>query len=157
MKKIIQLTVIALLLVTYSGEPVKEALAATPTVVNKAQSENAPTAEQTTQDEPQEQPKRELTTKQTYMQQAGISESDWGYVDYIITHESSWNPSAVNYLGCIGLYQACPSGNKPVLVSKCPDWQKNIVCSLQEAASYAIARYGSWSEAYSFWQANHWW
>ena len=31
-----------------------------------------------------------------WMAQAGIAESDYGYVDYIVSHESGWNPNAVN-------------------------------------------------------------
>ena len=98
-----------------------------------------------------------LTDKQRIMSAAGIAANDYGAVDYIITRESSWNSAAINYLGCIGLYQACPSGHKATLETNCPDWQTNSVCSLRQAASYAVARYGSWWGAQSFWASNGWW
>lgn len=49
-----------------------------------------------------------------WMAAAGIAESDWGYVDYIVSKESSWNPNAVNSSsGASGLVQALPCGKVP--------------------------------------------
>lgn len=86
-----------------------------------------------------------------WMRAAGIAESDWGYVDYIVSRESGWNPNATNASsGACGLVQALPC-------SKVPGGGYNPVANLQWATGYAVGRYGSWAGAYSFWTANHWW
>lgn len=86
-----------------------------------------------------------------WMAQAGISESDYTYVDYIISHESSWNPSAINAgSGACGLPQALPC-------SKLGDNWSNPITALQWANTYATDRYGSWYAAYQFWITNKWW
>lgn len=89
-----------------------------------------------------------------WMRAAGIDESQFGAVDFIIGRESGWRPGALNGSGCAGLGQACP-GSK--LVRACPDWQTNPVCQLQFFSGYANARYGSWQGAYNFWISNRWW
>ena len=89
--------------------------------------------------------------KSTWLAASGIPQSDWGYVDYIISHESSWRPDARNSGGCLGLAQACP-GTK--ILAVCPTLDP--VCQLQWANAYA-ARYKGWAGAYSFWLANKWW
>lgn len=82
---------------------------------------------------------------------AGIAESDWGYVDYIVSRESGWNPNATNSSsGACGLVQAYPC-------SKVPGSGYNPVDNLSWANGYAVGRYGSWAGAYSFWTSNHWW
>lgn len=86
-----------------------------------------------------------------WMAEAGIAESDWGYVDYIATRESGWNPNATNpSSGACGLIQAHPC-------SKVPGSGYNPVDNLRWANGYAVGRYGSWEGAYNFWVANHWW
>ncbi len=85
---------------------------------------------------------------------AGISPSDYTYVDYVITHESHWNPAAVNAGGCAGLGQACP-GSK--LAAACPNWQNDPVCQLKFFSGYANSRYGGWAGAYQAKQAKGWW
>lgn len=86
-----------------------------------------------------------------WMAAAGIAESDWGYVDYIVSKESSWNPNAVNSSsGASGLVQALPCG-------KVPGSCFNPVDNLKWADGYAKNRYGSWAGAYNFWTSNHWW
>lgn len=86
-----------------------------------------------------------------WMAEAGIAESDWGYVDYIVTRESHWNPNATNASsGACGLVQALPC-------SKVPGSGYNPVDNLRWANAYATGRYGSWAQAYAFWTANHWW
>jgi hypothetical protein len=89
----------------------------------------------------------------TWMIQAGISEKDWGYVDYIMSHESGWRPGAVNAIGCVGLGQNCGSW----LVEACPLWQVDPVCQLKRFAVYANERYGGWEQAYNEWLWKHWW
>lgn len=86
-----------------------------------------------------------------WMAAAGIPESDWGYVDYIATRESGWNPNATNpSSGACGLIQAYPC-------SKVPGNGYNPIDNLTWANGYAVGRYGSWAQAYDFWTSNHWW
>lgn len=86
-----------------------------------------------------------------WMAAAGIAESDWGFVDYIASAESGWNPNATNASsGACGLIQAYPC-------SKVPGNGYNPVDNLRWASGYAVGRYGSWADAVKFWQANHWW
>jgi uncharacterized protein YabE (DUF348 family) len=93
-------------------------------------------------------------SKTDWMRAAGIDPSQYPYVDQIIARESGWNPGAVSANRCIGLGQRCSA---QVLISECPAWQNDPVCQLGHFNSYAVGRYGSWQNAYSFWQANHWW
>ncbi|MBL5973282.1 MAG: hypothetical protein D3X82_05800 [Candidatus Leucobacter sulfamidivorax] len=86
-----------------------------------------------------------------WMAAAGIPESDWGYVDAIVSRESGWNPNATNASsGACGLVQALPC-------SKVPGSGYDPVDNLRWAIGYAHGRYGGWAQAYEFWQANHWW
>ena len=94
-------------------------------------------------------------SKADWMRAAGISDSDFGYVDYIISHESGWNYHAVNRSsGAYGLPQSLPAGK---LASAGADWRDNPVTQLRWAHNYAVGRYGSWEAAYYFWTVNHWW
>lgn len=94
-------------------------------------------------------------SKGDWMRAAGISDSDFGYVDYIISHESGWNYHAVNRSsGAYGLPQSLPAGK---LASAGADWRDNPVTQLRWAHNYAVGRYGSWEAAYRFWTVNHWW
>lgn len=86
-----------------------------------------------------------------WMAAAGIAESDWGYVDYVVSRESGWNPNATNSgSGACGLVQALPC-------SKVPGNGYDPVDNLRWANGYAVGRYGSWSGAYDFWVSNSWW
>lgn len=79
-----------------------------------------------------------------WMAAAGIAESDWGYVDYIVSRESTWNPNAINPSGgYCGLVQIAPLHG----VENCTD----PVVNLTWATSYAVGRYGSWEGAYNHW------
>lgn len=87
-----------------------------------------------------------------WMAAAGIPESDWGYVDAIVSRESGWNPNATNASsGACGLVQALPCSKVPGGNGYDP------VANLSWAIGYAHGRYGGWEGAYNFWQANHWW
>ena len=90
------------------------------------------------------------------MAAAGISSSDYGYVEFIISHESGWGYTKYNYSGsgAYGLCQALP-GSK--MASAGDDWQTNPITQLRWCNGYAVGRYGSWANAYSFWTTNHWW
>lgn len=95
-----------------------------------------------------------------WMAAAGISASDYGYVNYIVDHEDhSWEPCKVQggavdctYPGTAmvgyGLVQATP-GSK--MASAGSDWQTNPITQLRWATSYAVGKYGSWQAAYNHW------
>lgn len=86
---------------------------------------------------------------------AGIKPADYEYVDYIVSKESRWNPTARNASsGAYGLCQALP-GTK--MASAGADWETNPVTQLRWCNGYATARYGSWQAAYNFWLRNHYW
>lgn len=94
--------------------------------------------------------------KYDYMAAAGIPSSEWGYVDYIVTRESSWRPHVWNTLGsgAYGLCQALPARK---MATAGPDYMTNAITQLKWCDSYAKSRYGSWAKAYQFWTRNHWW
>jgi uncharacterized protein YabE (DUF348 family) len=95
------------------------------------------------------------TDRTGLMAAAGISSSDYPYVDFIISHESSWNYLARNpSSGAYGLCQSLPASK---MASAGPDWEHNPVTQLRWCHGYALGRYGSWGAAYDFWQRNHWW
>ena len=88
-----------------------------------------------------------------WMAAAGISPSDYGYVNYIISHESSWRPNATN-----GKYWGLYQTSKARLVNDCgSNWVNDPVCQLRSATGYANSRYGSWANAYQRWRAQGWW
>lgn len=93
--------------------------------------------------------------KEAVMVAAGIARSDFAYVNYIVGRESGWNAAAINRSsGATGLCQALP-GSK--MASAGADWASNPVTQLRWCNGYASARYGSWSAAYNFWLAKHYW
>ncbi|NEB07689.1 transglycosylase SLT domain-containing protein [Streptomyces coelicoflavus] len=72
----------------------------------------------------------------------------------IVNHESSWNYQAVNpSSGAYGLFQALPAGK---YASAGADWRTNPATQIKWGLSYMDNRYGSPCEAWTFWQANHW-
>lgn len=91
--------------------------------------------------------------KTRIMAAAGISSGDYGYVNYVISRESNWNPASVSGSGCAGLGQACPETK---LATACPAWRVDAVCQLQYFTGYA-GRYGGWGGAYNFWVSHGWW
>lgn len=89
------------------------------------------------------------------MERAGVEQKDYEDVDYIVSHESSWNYKAVNSeSGAYGLCQALP-GNK--MASSGDDWRNNPVTQMKWCDGYATDRYGSWQNASDFWRKNEWW
>jgi len=85
---------------------------------------------------------------------AGIRPNDYSYADYIISHESGWNPEAQNASGAYGLCQALP-GSK--MASYGSDWASNPITQLRWCNGYAVGHYGSWASAYYFWVNNRYW
>jgi uncharacterized protein YabE (DUF348 family) len=107
--------------------------------------------------------------KQAVMAQAGISPSDYKYVDYIASHEGGWcptkiqgthncpgymSPSDVPAHGGYGIFQATP-GSK--MASAGGDWATSAVTQIRWATGYAVGRYGSWAAAYNHWTVSHNW
>lgn len=89
--------------------------------------------------------------KESWMRAAGIPEDQWGYVDFIVNRESSWNPNALNASsGACGLGQFLPCSKVTG-----GSWNDPVV-SLKFQKSYVEDRYGSYKNAYAFWQANSW-
>lgn len=111
-----------------------------------------------------QEPVKQIVAKGTYvdiakdrttvMAAAGIARSDFTYADYVIEHESRWNPAAVNSSGCTGLGQACP-GSK--LAAACPNWRTDPVCQMRYFDGYAKGRYSGWYGAYQHKVAKGWW
>ncbi len=91
-----------------------------------------------------------------WMRAAGIAESDFGYVDYIIDRESGWGVTKPNYGGssAYGLGQALPASK---MAPYGADYLTNPVTQLKWANAYAVGRYGSWASAYNHWTIRHSW
>jgi hypothetical protein len=90
-----------------------------------------------------------------WMQAAGISSADYDAVNFILSHESGFNPLAINASsGAYGLCQALP-GSKMSSVSS--DWQTNAVTQLKWCDQYAKSRYNGWQQAQVAWVAKGWW
>ncbi|MFI2375348.1 transglycosylase SLT domain-containing protein [Streptomyces sp. NPDC018964] len=71
----------------------------------------------------------------------------------IVDHESSWNYRADNPTSdAYGLMQALP-GSK--MSSAGADWATNPATQIKWGLGYMNERYGSPCEAWTFWQANH--
>ncbi|HCM51617.1 TPA: hypothetical protein DIS56_00565 [Candidatus Saccharibacteria bacterium] len=89
------------------------------------------------------------------MAAASIASSDYNYVNYIVSRESSWRTNAAGSPpGAYGLCQAYP-GSK--MSTAGADWQTNPVTQLRWCSGYAQSRYGGWAGAYNFWSSNHYW
>lgn len=100
-----------------------------------------------------------------WMAAAGISPSDYGFVDYIASREGGWQPCKVQggAINCsyaanggamgYGIVQATP-GIK--MSSAGSDWATNPITQLRWASRYA-AKYGGWEGAYNHWVSFRSW
>ncbi len=89
-------------------------------------------------------------SKVDWMRAAGIPESDWQYVDFIVTKESGWNPNAVNKSsGACSLAQALPCSKLG------PNWRDPVV-ALKWQYKYVEQRYNGYAGAYAFWRTHNW-
>lgn len=88
-----------------------------------------------------------------WMKQAGIPESWYDSINYIVTHESGWRVNATNpSSGAYGLPQSLP-GSKMAAAGR--DWRTNPITQLKWMKSY-VGRYGGGPGAAEFWRAHHW-
>lgn len=88
-----------------------------------------------------------------WMKQAGIPASWFSSINYIVTHESGWNPHATNpSSGAYGLPQALPASK---LAAAGRDWRNNPITQLKWMKSY-VSRYGGGPGAAAFWRSHHW-
>ena len=91
---------------------------------------------------------------ENWMRMAGFKPSEYGAINYIVNHESSWNPSATNpSSGAYGLPQSLPASK---LASAGSDWRTNPITQLKWMRNYVNERYGGANGALSFWKRNHW-
>ncbi len=91
--------------------------------------------------------------KASLMRGAGIPESDWAYVDYIVTKESGWSSTVKNRTSsAYGLCQTMLSMHTVVA-----DFKTNPAAQMQWCNEYAHGKYGSWARAYAYWLAHHNW
>jgi hypothetical protein len=82
------------------------------------------------------------------MAEAGIAASDFANADWTVSHESGWNPYAVEPTsGACHLGQELPCGKSGCAVT-------DEVCQLRWMNSYVLARYGSWSAEVAFHEEN---
>ena len=89
-------------------------------------------------------------SKSDWLAASNIPQESWGYADFMVQKESSWNPNALNVSsGACGLAQALPC-------SKIPGQWNDPVNALNWMNDYVNGRYGSWAQAYSFWVTNRW-
>lgn len=117
--------------------------------------------------------------KEAVMRSAGIVESDFPYVYYIINHENAlWCPTRwQGQNSCPAFYQEkypgaetdtklgyglCQSTPAIKMASAGSDWRTNAVTQLKWCASYAQnpkfdAYGGGWLGAYNYWLAKHFW
>ncbi|WP_331737625.1 transglycosylase SLT domain-containing protein [Streptomyces sp. NBC_00019] len=83
-----------------------------------------------------------------------VPSGQWTCFSNIVDHESSWKYTAVNASsGAYGLFQALP-GSKMSSVGD--DWRTNPATQIKWGLNYMNSVYDSPCDAWSFWQANHW-
>ncbi len=95
--------------------------------------------------------------KVAIMQAVGISPSDYGYVDYIVSHEGGWGGATKSNRGGSGAYGICQALPGSKMASAGADWATNPVTQLKWCNGYAVGRFGSWAGAYSYWLAHGYW
>jgi hypothetical protein len=125
----------------------KEQIDATLANTNTLYSNNLTVVVDTT---PKPEPKKELTLKERAKElvDAQFGPGHFTAFDFIIHKESTWNPNAVNKSsGACGLGQALPCSK---MQDKSPEGQ------IMWVISYMKNRYGTPTNALSFWQAHHW-
>lgn len=88
-----------------------------------------------------------------WLKQAG-AEGDFSKWNYIINHESGWNPKAKNPgSDAYGIGQALPPSKMAKFGG---DYMSNPITQLKWMKSYVNERYGGIDGAYDFWKSHHW-
>ena len=96
-------------------------------------------------------------SKEQWMTAAGIPQSEWWAVDYIVSRESGWNPCAyypggnncnVTPVNACGLVQQNPCHKIP------GDW-RDPVAALVWQKNYVVDRYGGYAQAVSYWKIHN--
>ena len=88
-----------------------------------------------------------------WLKQAGVSDIQNAY--NIIQKESGCSPTASNPISAAhGVCQSLPASK---MASYGADYLTNPITQMRWCQDYAISRYGSWANAWAFWQANRWW
>ncbi len=93
----------------------------------------------------------------TWLKEAGIAESDYFYVDYIVGHEGGWNGTTKWNKAGSGAYGICQALPASKMASAGADYMTNPVTQLKWCKGYAVGRYGSWYGAYQAWISKGWW
>lgn len=109
--------------------------------------------------------------KTSIMSAAGVSPSDYAYVNYIISRESGW--CHTKWQGQVGYcpayyeeryspssgrgYGLCQSTPAIKMATAGADWATNPVTQLRWCHGYAQKRHGGWAGAYNYWLTNHNW
>ena len=88
--------------------------------------------------------------------QYGYSPEDWNKLDYIIEHESNWNPNAINPNAVNGR-QAMGIPQRMMDPGMADSrWMNNPMAQLRWLFNYIDQRYGGINSAYQFKQQNGW-
>lgn len=95
--------------------------------------------------------------KISIMQAAGVSSGDYGYVDYIVSHEGGWDGATKYNRGGSGAYGICQALPGSKMASAGGDWATNPVTQLRWCSSYAHSKFGGWAGAYNYWVSHHYW
>ena len=89
------------------------------------------------------------------LSQVGVDEADWSIANQLIFRESTCNHLAVNPTsGAYGYCQALPASK---MANAGSDWRTNPLTQLRWCQLYMESRYGTWADAWTFWQQNRWW
>lgn len=88
-----------------------------------------------------------------WLKQAGIT-GDFDKWNFIINHESGWNPKAQNpSSSAYGIGQALPPSK---MASFGSDYMTNPITQLKWMKSYVNGRYGGINGAYKWWKSHNW-
>ncbi|WP_297953125.1 phage tail tape measure protein [uncultured Lactobacillus sp.] len=88
-----------------------------------------------------------------WMKQAHIPEKDWAGINYIVSHESSWNPRITNPSS--GTYGLGQMQGYNLHYYTAHGSKSNPIAQLMGIIDYIHDRYGTVAKAVSFWQSHH--
>ena len=88
-----------------------------------------------------------------WMKQAHIPEKDWSGINYIVSHESGWNPRITNPSS--GTYGLGQMQGYNLHYYTAHGAKSNPIAQLMGMMDYIHDRYGTVSKAVAFWQRNH--